>query len=353
MNDRAQKKKITEITTLLRDKLTDPDAIKRETIDYYKSLMGTISTTLLAMNRTYMKHGSILTHQHRVDLCAEVTNQGIVESLEAIGDDKAPCINGFNEIFFKKAWDIINIQIIDAMKKFFTTGKLYKAINCTTVTLVPKVNKPTTVKEYRSIARCSILYKMISKILAYRLQKVMPYIICESQEGFIPGRNIANNVILAHEVMEELRFPDKFIRWIMECIKTVNYTIRVNGETTKPFNIAKDLRQGDPISLFIFAIMIEEGIFPFYLCYSDRRRNLSRTLHGLKKESDFQYHPRCSKLGITHMSFADELLLFSKASSEGPDTVTPGICKWFSTLQVPRHPFVCKENSSHIVATID
>ncbi|XP_019241129.1 PREDICTED: uncharacterized protein LOC109221121 [Nicotiana attenuata] len=69
----------------------------------------------------------------------------------------------------------------------------------------------------------------------------------------------------------------------MECIKTVNYTVLV--------------RQGDPISPFVFAIVMEY---------------LSRSLNELKKETTFQYHPRCRKLGITHMSFADDLLLFAK-----------------------------------------
>ncbi|XP_075077303.1 uncharacterized protein LOC142164039 [Nicotiana tabacum] len=147
-------------------------------------------------------------------------------------------IDGFNAVFFKKAWDIINIQIIDVVKEFFSTGKLYKAINCTIVTLVPKV-------------------------------------------------------------MEELRFPDRFIIRIMECIKAINYTILVNEETIEPFNAAKGLRQGDPISHFLFAIVLEY---------------LIRSLHGLKKEPNFQYHPKCRKLGITHMSFAEDLLLFAKGN---------------------------------------
>ncbi|XP_019236743.1 PREDICTED: uncharacterized protein LOC109216981 [Nicotiana attenuata] len=129
--------------------------------------MGTAATTLPASNRMHMKSGPTLSHQQRVDLCAEVTNQEFVESPKATGDDKAPGIDGFNAVFFKKAWDIISIQIIDAVKEFFSTGKLYKAINCTTVTL-----------------------------------KVMPYIICEAQAGFIPGRKIAENVILAHELVK-------------------------------------------------------------------------------------------------------------------------------------------------------
>ncbi|XP_019233130.1 PREDICTED: uncharacterized protein LOC109213753 [Nicotiana attenuata] len=76
--------------------------------------------------------------------------------------------------------------------------------------------------------------------------------------------------------MEELGFPDRFIKGIIECIKTVNYTILVNGETTEPFNAAKGLRQGDLISPFQFAIVMEY---------------LSRSLHELKKEPTFQYHP--------------------------------------------------------------
>nr|XP_033508779.1 uncharacterized protein LOC108943014 [Nicotiana tomentosiformis] len=102
MKDRSQEKQIIKTTTLLGDKPTDLDAIKREIVDFYKSLMGTAATTLPAINKTYMKHGPTLSHQQRVDLYTEVTNQVIVGSLKAIGDDKAPGINGFNAVFFKK-----------------------------------------------------------------------------------------------------------------------------------------------------------------------------------------------------------------------------------------------------------
>lgn len=99
--------------------------------------------------------------------------------------------------------------------------------------------------------------------------------------------------------METLGFPTKFTGWILECVKTVNYTILVSRETTVPFDAAKGLRQGDPISPFLFAIVMEY---------------LSRSLNGLKGNKVFKYHPKCVKLGITHLSFADDILLFARGN---------------------------------------
>ena len=167
------------------------------------------------------------------------------------------------------------------------------------------------------------------------MHDVMADIIYESQAGFIPGRKISDNIILAHElvksytrknisprsmlkidlqkaydsvewtfleqVMGGLGFREMFIQWVMKCVKTVNYTIVVNGQTTQRFDAAKGLRQGDPMSPFLFAIALEY---------------LSRLLKGLKEEKAFKYHPKCSKLDITHLCFADDLLLFSRGDLE-------------------------------------
>ncbi|XP_075092309.1 uncharacterized protein LOC142172559 [Nicotiana tabacum] len=101
----------------------------------------------------------------------------------------------------------------------------------------------------------------------------------------------------------------------MECVTTVNYTVLVNGETTKPFDVARGLRQGDPMSPFLFAIAMEY---------------LSRNLKTLKQEKAYHFHPLCERLDLTHLSFADDLLIFARGDATSPliDKIVARISSW-------------------------
>ncbi|XP_070036091.1 uncharacterized protein [Nicotiana tomentosiformis] len=105
--------------------------------------------------------------------------------------------------------------------------------------------------------------------------------------------------------------------YLGKCVKTVNYSILINGEPTTPFDVAKGLRQGDPISPFLFALAMEY---------------LSRKLNELKGNKKFKYHPKCSKQAMTHLSFADDLLLFSRGRSQFIQIVLFGIQAYWSQL---------------------
>lgn len=189
---------------------------------------------------------------------------------------KAQGIDGFNVLFFKRCWHILGEEVIEAVHQFFTLGELPKEINVALITLIPKCENASTVKEFRHIACCIVLYKIISKVLANRLKGVLDTIISDNQSTFVQGRLIFDNIILSYELvknynkkqisprcmvkvyiqkaydsvewpflkqmMMELGFPHKYINWIMVCLTTVSYVINVNGELTEVFEARKGLR---------------------------------------------------------------------------------------------------------------
>lgn len=89
-------------------------------------------------------------------------------------------------------------------------------------------------------------------------------------------------------MLGELNFPKKFIGWIMGCVTTTSYTLVVNGSPSPHFKAAKGLRQGDLLSHYLFTIGMDY---------------LTRALNELGRSGNFSFHPRCSKLNITHILF--------------------------------------------------
>lgn len=99
MNERAHKKQISELNALAGNILTDPEEIKIEIIDFYRSLMGTSTPVLPGISIRVMQNGPILIQQQKLELCAPVTTEEVNMSLQAIGDDKVPGIDRYNAVF--------------------------------------------------------------------------------------------------------------------------------------------------------------------------------------------------------------------------------------------------------------
>lgn len=117
-------------------------------------------------------------------LVRKVTWKETDEALWAIDYDKAPGIDGFNSHFFMKAIQYIKHDIDTTLTQFFETGVLLPEINCTLVTLVPKVLNPSLANNFRPIACCTVLYKIIAKILTSRMQNMIWNMIDLAQSDF-------------------------------------------------------------------------------------------------------------------------------------------------------------------------
>ncbi|XP_022880980.1 uncharacterized protein LOC111398292 [Olea europaea var. sylvestris] len=99
------------------------------------------------------------------------------------------------------------------------------------------------------------------------------------------------------DVLVGLKFPSRFVHWIMKCVTSISYSIALNGTLHGFFKGEKGLRQGDPLSPFLFVLCIEY---------------LSRLLKDATYESDFNFHPKCGPQKINHLAFADDLMLFAR-----------------------------------------
>nr|XP_009623283.1 uncharacterized protein LOC104114523 [Nicotiana tomentosiformis] len=243
----------------------------------------------------------------------------------------APGCEGYNSLFFKKTWRILGEEVIAAVIEFFESAYMCKAINCRTITLILEVQNPTNIKEFKPISCSTVLYKMISKVLTTRLHDVMAELIDNCQATVVPGRLITDNIIMSHElvkgygrknisprcmlkidmqkaydsvewvyieqVMRLLSFPEVFVKLIMACTRTVSYSVLIIGKLYVPFKARKGLRQGDPLSSFLFVLAMEY---------------LSRSLKILKVNKQFIFDPRCAKLNLVQLGFADDLLLFCR-----------------------------------------
>ncbi|MFS7946370.1 putative RNA-directed DNA polymerase [Helianthus anomalus] len=225
-------------------------------------------------------------------------------------------------------------EVTNAVLDFFDNGKLLKQVNHTILALVPKKDTPNTVLDYRPISCYNVLFKCVSKIITDRIKGSLNNLVGINQSAFIPGRKISDNILLTQELMHNYHlnrgpprcafkidiqkaydtvswqflesilhtfgFHHKMVNWIMTCVTTVSYSLSINGELHGYFAGKRGLRQGDPMSPYLFTLVMEV---------------LTLLLHQTSSHTSFKFHARCSKQKIISVSFADDLFLFSHGDS--------------------------------------
>lgn len=126
-----------------------------------------------------------------------VTSEDVKNALFSMYPEKAPGIDGLNPGFFQAYWPIVVDDVTKFCHDFMMTGMLPEGINRTLVCLIPKIKHPKQMTDYRPIALCNVFMRILLKVITNRLKPCLKDIISENQSGFLEGRLLKDNAIIA------------------------------------------------------------------------------------------------------------------------------------------------------------
>lgn len=175
------------ITTLFSNGLLidDPTGIQAEAVTYFSDIFKEeFESRPIFEGLNFQK----LSPEQSDLLSAQVSHSEIDEAVKSCNSEKAPGPDGYNFRFIKEAWEVLKSDIYSIVEEFWRSSRLPKGSNVAYIALIAKCENPGGLKDYRPISMVGCIYKIIAKILARRLQKVMDSLIGPYKSAFIAGR---------------------------------------------------------------------------------------------------------------------------------------------------------------------
>uniref|UniRef100_A0A803PZ52 Reverse transcriptase domain-containing protein n=1 Tax=Cannabis sativa TaxID=3483 RepID=A0A803PZ52_CANSA len=253
-----------------------------------------------------------------------------------LSGDKAPGLDGLNPAFYQKNWSIIGPDLTTAILDILNGNADFSSINATLIVLIPKKTNASTLKDFRPISLRSTVYKIVAKAIANRLKFVLGDLISSNQGVFLSERIIFDNIYIAQEIVHAIKhrkhgklgwvglkldmekafdrvewsflmailhrfqFPSHFINLIYQCVSSTSIRFSINGQITDPILPSRGIRQGDPLSPYLF-LLCSEGL--------TAALRIQENLGLFKGISIARTAP-----AVSHLLFADDTLIFTTAS---------------------------------------
>ncbi|OMO87284.1 reverse transcriptase [Corchorus capsularis] len=298
------------------NRVTSPDLLCRHVLDFFSSLFGRQpSLNLMAVYDSF---------------CLKISS-----------DEKQALLSPLR--IEEKQWETVKETVFNFVAMAFANQRVDLNVLHAHMVLIPKGNCPTTVKDFRPITLLNTSYKILSKVIVNRLRPILQRIIRPFRNSFLAGRSTTDNILITQEIVHSLMgrkgskgaviakidlqkaydnvswsflrevlvfydFPAGLINLIMYCVSNIDLAIIWNGEVLPAFHPQQGLRQGDPLSPYLFILVMER---------------LSHMI--LERVEHKVWHPvKASRSGpmVSHLFFADDLMLFAEASEDQVNVIT-------------------------------
>ncbi|XP_069152141.1 uncharacterized protein [Solanum lycopersicum] len=309
------------------------EEIAKHACDYYEKIFtgmnGKIKEDILQCINP------MITQEQNKDLDRIPDMDELRRTIMSMNPHSAPGPDGFGGKFYQVCFDIIKEDLLAAVKHFYVGNIMPRYLTHACLTLIPKIDHPCRLKDFRPISLSNFTNKIISKILSTRLALILPSIVSANQSGFVKGRSIAENILLAQEifhgikkpkdgsnvvikldmvkaydrvswnytclVLRKMGFSEVFIDRVWRIMSNNWYSIVINGKRHGFFQSKRGLKQGDPLSPALFVLGAEI---------------LSRQLNLLYQNHQYKgFHMERKGPKINHLSFADDIIIFTSTDT--------------------------------------
>ena len=235
----------------------------------------------------------LVTPDMKHQLLQPYTLEEIKRALFQMHPSKSPSPDGMSPFFFQKYWHFVGNDVFRAVLSVLNSGHLLHKMNYTHIILIPNKKELQYILDYRPISLGNVISRLFSKVLSNHIKLILPNIISDAQSAFVPNHLITDNTVVVFELLHRMRnkrkgkqgqmavkldiskaydrvewlflrnmmtklgFDDTWIQLAMETVCTTSYSILINGEPPSLVKPTRGIKQGDPLSPYLFLLCSE------------------------------------------------------------------------------------------------